>query len=464
MRYTLLLIVALVLSACGSTPPQTLSTAAPSPSAAPVAVGSTAAPPSPSLIATPTLVPTLPVVATATLAAPTAAAVPSATPTPDTPTPPPLSAAPTQTSAPNPLPADNGDLLFYLENDGRTIATIRPDGSNRQLVTVIDKPDQQRVTGMTASPDGTYLIYQLSDDTGQPQSFLVSGGVPSLLPGVTTRAEWFGNRFVAGKGDGSATRSSVSIFDLSSGSPVEQPLKVDGSVPTWSANGSRIIYLDPDGNVTAIDPQPGAQPTTLLYLNPPETANAEPGSEAWNEGWDVSWVTQAEDDITLLFAGAQRKDRGASGNGERIWSFQGVPGSAGVQPLTDVPTRYNAGDYDFLAPDTLVAGSNGHNSACAVDPLIQVQPIGSNATQQIDLPLGNKPYSYVHDISAAPYRADRGSAFAFSVAPYDCADVTAIDQSPPALYVWSSPGGGTPQITNIADGRFPVWIDTGTRP
>ncbi len=68
-----------------------------------------------------------------------------------------------------------GGKIFYLAADGVTINTIRPDGSDVQLLLAVDKGPDEIVVNLSGEPSGTFLIYGVAaaKEARWPRYFLV---------------------------------------------------------------------------------------------------------------------------------------------------------------------------------------------------------------------------------------------------------------------------------------------------
>ncbi len=445
----LLLMLALVLSACDT------STPSPSPNTPAPAVTNTA-------LAAPNTPTTLVVVATTTVApaAPTSTAVtldlPTATaPTKPSDTPTPSAALPTATR-----PSNN--LIIYLDNDGQSIYTVNPDGSDRKLVTKIDKPANSQVYNMTGSRDGKYLSYALADASYTMTYYLVSGGKSTKLEGIASQPQWFYDYFLAsGPGDASGKPGEIYRFDPTSISdPVnfKQDLGVRGGPFTLTPDGTQVVYVDEAGNIMGLglSHMTEHQPYIIVKLNTGVDISS----------MDYFYVTQmafAPDSIKLVFSGEQRKNVGASGNGERLWVYDMGASNGGKthpQPLTDNGGRYSTLDF---AGSTVVAASDFHISACAVGSALELHGLEPNVISlTIDLPQQTgDTYARILGLSVQPGASNTNPTLAYGIDTYSCADAsTTPTYSPAAIYVWSTASHEGAFVHKVVDGSFPIWVST----
>ena len=356
--------------------------------------------------------------------------------------------------------ADRADgLIVFLDQDGETIATIRPDGSDRQTLTTIVRSADQDVGQLSASRDGRYLAYTLSDRQTYAQEFvLVSAGQARPLTEVGSLPVWHDDRFVANLRPVADQLGALALFDPARGEQPVATFGVIGFAPAWSADGARIVFIDQQDNIAQLsvaDPQ--APPTTLLELNAPAATPTAAGYEP--DHWLVSWATLTPDGQALIFAGEQLQNQGASGNGQRIWRYDlsSGQGKAGLEPLGEPGGRYS--DYDVLSPQTLVVASDVHSSACEIAPALELRGVEPGPATTIELPIPAGRYGGIDQVSAPPADQQRGRSFAYSLTLHDCElDAPQPNFDPPALYVWSDASGQGALSRKIADGRLPVWI------
>jgi hypothetical protein len=448
----------------GNTPSPSTTRIAASPTAATSAATPTAVAAAASPTANPAIAPTSTAVTfdlpTATTEPPTAAPATTATDTPG-------SAANSTPTTSNGIPAGSSELIFYLGNDG-SIYTIKPDGSNRQLLLKVDKSANQDVSAMSASADGKYLAYELADNTTYGVDYyLVNKGKPSRLDGVASLPVWYGHRFLAAAPPGANDEpGQILVFDAdSAGGPAGAGLGVMGSDPAWYPDGSKVVYTDKNDNIYSI----GANPPPSGNLNPDLILKLNDKPAGDNEDFfGVMFATIAPDGKTLVFAGEQLKNVGASGNGQRLWMYDLSKGLGkalkDAQPFTDFGGRYGGSNsYGFASQNTIVVASDFHISACAVGSAIDVLGIGTTVTTTVTMP-GEQGDTYVrlYGLSVAPPNPNRpSSTFAYSLDNYTC-DTAGGGQTitqTPTVYIWSST-----QSNKVAAGRYPVWVDTSSKP
>lgn len=354
-----------------------------------------------------------------------------------------------------------GGQIIYLDQDGQTIYTIRPDGSQRQRVMTIAKTADQEVSQLSASRDGRYLAYTLSDQQTYAQEFfLVSAGQAQPLREIGSLPIWHENRFVANLAPVADKLGSLALFDPARGAQPVATFGVTGFMPVWSADGSRIVFIDEQDNIVQLNvADPQAAPTTLLALNDPSATPVPEGYAA--DHWIVSWATLMPDNQTLIFAGEQLQNLGASGNGQRIWRYDLArsEGKTAIEPLSEPGGRYSS--FDLLGPQMLVAASDVHSSACEIAPVLEVRELEPDAATTIELPVPADRFGGIDHVSAARAAPSNVPSFAYSLTLHTC-DFDAPEPSfdPPALYVWSRAVGQDARNIKIADGRLPIWSTT----
>src|SRR5688572_32255325 len=76
--------------------------------------------------------------------------------------------------------------IIYLDTDGVTVRKMRPDGSDGESLTVVEKDDDEYVSSLTADPTGQYLVYGLSTERYSfiSRYFIYNEGETKPLPGI----------------------------------------------------------------------------------------------------------------------------------------------------------------------------------------------------------------------------------------------------------------------------------------
>ncbi len=376
---------------------------------------------------------------------PTAMVAPAG-PSPTTPPPPPPAA--TSTSSPVAPPSAAAGKIFYLDVDGHSIRTIRPDGTGIQDVISIQKRPGEVVENLTGEPTGTYLLFSLYAEGDQAaRYFLVQNGRAKPIMAFTSRPRWSpdGRRFVAATAGSSQMFGPIYLYDTVTGAGRMLPAR---GVPDWFPDGRRLVYAA--DNIFTFDLATNA--STQLTRLPAE------GNETW--GVQEAHVFPSGKDI-LFFAG-QRKNVGASGNGQQWWSIPVTggtpapfsdPGGNGILAFAASP---DGGSFGYV--------ESAHASAClsAQQVTITGASVGGgaamNAPVPASIPESETASFFIQGMTWAPDSAH----IAYGVQPYRCptaGDRPRLDQ--PAVYTWSirmANGSRTDAPRKLVDGSYPEWI------
>jgi hypothetical protein len=411
----------------------------------------------PSLPATPTVTAVLP---TATVALPTATAQDLATPSPEEPV-----VAPTETTggpeaAPSPTEgAASGDgRVIYLDRDGETVRSVRPDGSDGQTLFKIDRLADHIVSGLSADPTGAVLLYGLAKQPYEtwPVYYRVVGGSAVEMGSFAGVPRWSpdSSRFVvqAVNADGAPGR----IVVYSGGGETADPLTAEGRAD-WFPSSDRLVYVYMD-NVYAYDLQ--SRRSVQLTRLPNDEMNA----------WVVQEAHVLPDGTRIIFFGGQFRNNGemllgAQGNGQQWWW---IPVEGGdPQPWSEPEGNYIAA-YETRTRRVPGGGliayvGSAHGSACVSVQVVTVMdavrpnsPPSYPSVPEVDETA--ERYAYIQGLAWSP----AGDRLVFGVQPYNCPDAgSAPGLETPMVYIWapqaSSPGEtGTPR--KLAEGTYPVWV------
>lgn len=409
--------------------------------------------PSPTEAPPPTEVPPTP-----TQAPPTPTEVPptptEVRPTPTAVPPTPTTAPPTPTEAPSATPQASGDdgaaegTIFYLAADGRTINTIRPDGTGIQPVIVIDKRPDEVVANLAGEPSGTFLLFSLQrPDEVWPRFFLVQKGQAAPLPPFAGTPRWSpdGARFVAQAVDAEGAPGPIFLYDTSTGKG--EYLPVVGH-PDWFPDGRRLVYVTDD--IFTYDLDSGI--STQLSDLPSE------GDDAWG----VLEAHVLPDAQHILFLGAQRNTLGASGNGLQWWTIPVTGGD--IEAFTEPSGNIVTGFALNPSGDLFGYAEGAHSSACVSIQRVVVSTTDLQGGIALEIPI---PETATRTEDAAFYV--KGFAFApdnnhiaYAVEPYRClpgADGPETDT--PVIYLWDiRAANAQPEVLprQLVEGQYPVWI------
>ena len=394
---------------------------------------------------TPTEVPPTPteVLATPTQVLPTPTAVP---PTPTT-------APPTPTEAPSATPASSDDVaaegtIFYLAADGRTINTIRPDGTGIQPVIVVDKRPDEVVANLAGEPSGTFLLFSLQrPDEVWLRFFIVQGGQAAPLPPFAGTPRWSpdGTRFVAQAVDAEGRLGPIYLYDTSTGTGERLPVV---GRPDWFPDGRRLVYVA--GDIFTYDLASGT--STQVSDLPFE------GDDAWG----VLEAHVLPDQQHILFLGAQRNAVGASGNGLQWWTIPVTGGD--IEAFTEPSGNIVTGFAFNPSGDLFGYAEGAHSSACVSIQRVVVSTTDLQGGIALEVPI---PEVATRTEDAAFYV--KGFAFApdnnhiaYAVEPYRClSDADGPETDIPVIYVWDIRAANVqPEVLPrlLVEGQYPVWI------
>lgn len=391
---------------------------------------------------------------TVTLAPATATAKPpTATSEPPTSTVP----APTNTSipptpvpgTPTAMPAEQlAGKIFYLANDGATINTVRSDGSGAEFVLTLEKQPEEVVVGLVGEPSGRFLLYGLQATTEQwPRYFLVERGQATSIFAFASIPRWSpdGTRFVAQVPEQSGAPGPIYLYDTASHRG--QTLPVAGK-PDWFPDGRRLVYVADD--VFVYDLQTGAD--NRLTTLPDEG----------DEGWGIQEAHVLPDGAHIIFAGAQRKNVGASGNGLQWWA---IPVSGGEMQAISDPGGNGITGFEISPRRDMLAYSEGaHSSACVSfqSVIVTTTDTGPGIAFALPVPADIRvTESGAYTIKGFSWAPDNDH-IAYAIEPYRClegADGPTTD--PPRIYLWDiRKGNGSDPLVpqTVVDGQYPVWI------
>lgn len=334
--------------------------------------------------------------------------------------------------------------ILFLDRDGVTLRTMRPDGSERRNYFTIRKNADEEVVFLTANPAGTQALYGLTRPDDQVTwYYLITNGVARRLAAFAHHPRWSpdGTRLIGQLY--SRANGGITIWSYDLTRNTERMFEQTGQEPDWFPGARRIVYTDSQ-NLFAVDVAGGSvQQLTRL---PTE------GESAWTAR-NPHLLPSGD---RIIFFGGQTRDLGASGNGQRWWS---IPVGGGTPQPWDDPGG-NAVTHVAFSPTgaTWADSSYFHNSACASGASLSV--VGANAPgnplafpgQVGLLDLDSEGLHIYNGLSWAP----TGGRLVFATTPYSCRDFERT-VGRPSLYLWD-PTGGLPATRKIADGSYPVWV------
>lgn len=353
-------------------------------------------------------------------------------------------------TSPSASPAQGLDgKIFYLAAYGVTINTIRPDGTDVQLLLRVDKQPDEEVINLSGEPSGTFLTYGVASlkQAVWPRYFLVQNGLATTLPSFATPPRWSptGRRFAVQLAGAAEAPGAMFLYDTEAGTG--EALAVAGN-PDWFPDGTRLVYVA--GDVWAYDLATGA--STRLTQLPTEG----------DEMWYVQEAHVPPGGQQIVFYGGQRKSLGASGNGQQWWW---IPASGGKpQPFHGQGGNTILG-YAVSPTGTVQAyAESAHSSACVSEQ--RIVALTTDPADDVEM-LAPVPPTIESSDSAAFYLkgfswSPTGDRIAYAVEPYRCPpDATAPVTTTAAIYSWtvgqaSGLEDGVPR--KIVDGSFPVWI------
>ena len=265
---------------------------------------------------------------------------PSATPSPAAPLPTPT---PTTTVAPLPIPQESftpipppqtGPQLIAYEQGGQLLVTDVTGGvqGGTSQYTVAGQNDQ--VTNITWSPSGEFVAF-VSATSGEPHIYY--------------------------------------IFALGQSLPTDLG---PGSAPAWSPDSASLAYVR------------GTYPDDNIWITTIENPTARQLTFEMNYAWGKPVFTP--DGQSLIVAGADRFNMGASGNTSFTLEYLTLDGSGTRTPLPGTTAVEGARlpyDLDFSADGTHLAFSTSyHLSACASPGAYYVSNADGNNRQELVSP------------------------------------------------------------------------------
>lgn len=336
-----------------------------------------------------------------------------------------------------PRPSGEGRII-YLQNDGVTVSSVRPDGSDQHPLWAIEKPPAETVRELTADPTGRYLVYRVGE-----QLYVVYAGNATAL-GALRSPRWSpdGLRFAATFSGKGPDAGRVYVYDLRTSSARLLPITGD---PDWFPRGDALVTAQ-HGNVYRFDLASG----TAVQLTHLETRGDNP--------WATSTAHVLPDDKRIVFYGGRRKVVDASGNGARWWWIPATGGDP--RPWSDRAGTDNP--FWAASPDgrLLAYVNSAHRSACQNEQSVFAStpdgPLVGSARPPEPDPRTGDPVEY-DGLSWAP---DSG-AVAFSFSRYRCVEMRRQTTKEPEIVLWHAAAAVAGEKTTVEDlvpGAYPTWI------
>ena len=164
----------------------------------------------------------------------------------------------------------------------------------------------------------------------------------------------------------------------------------------------------------------------------------------------------------IIFYGGQRKNTGASGNGQQWWV---IPADGGEpQPWSEIGGNAIVGYAVNASGQEIAYAEAGHSSACLSVQHILVTPPAVLGRVAFDLPIPdaieqNDMASFsVKGFSWAP----DDDHIAYALEPYRCPHAGQERQTEPStIYTWNirtANAPASPKPAQLVEGSYPVWI------
>lgn len=350
------------------------------------------------------------------------------------------------------MPVPTGGRIIFIKPDGVTLASIKPEGTDEQLLPQFLVKGQQ-IINLSADPTGSYIAYTASFTTNENINLYIAtidGSLLATYEGLSgAQFSPDGTRFISSVVSASGDASMVVRNTEQAGAaPLAQ---FSANAADWSADGSTIIFVS-NSNIFTYNLVSGE--TTQITNLPSEG----------DDTWYVDEAHFSPDGARIYFYAGQRKNTGASGNGLQWWVMPSAGGSAGCSQRFEgcgEPVAFTAaggngvGEFAFNMFGDVMAYTEGfHVSACS-----SVQNVFTRTTNDQESPVAAFTEEaadggqYIRGLHWDP----SGTQLVFGFITYRCSeDMGQQFADPPGVYIWNIATGGAP--VRITDGSFPIWL------
>ncbi len=344
------------------------------------------------------------------------------------------------------------EQIIYLDTDGVTIKSIRPDGSDAHTLAKIDKPHDATVSSLSADPSGDYLLYGITKANSEvwPDYFLLHNGVAVKVGTFAGAPRWSpkGTTFAAQAVDSSGVAGAIYLYDISKseGKTLSEAGRAD-----WFPGGKGLVYVYAD-NVYTYDI--GSGKSTQLTKLPNNDTDA----------WVVQEAHFLPEGKRILFFGGKFRENGqqmlgAQGNGQQWWS---IPAEGGdPQPWGDLEGNGIVAYETSPRGDVIAYSGSAHSSACVTVQSVAIMSAAEANKQPLypkvaELDDASDRYAYVVGLAWSP----GGEKLAFGLQPYTCPDAgSSVVLAAPIIYTWEPGGAGAgAQPRKLAGGSYPLWV------
>lgn len=354
------------------------------------------------------------------------------------------------------LPDPAVERIIFLASDGMTIKSIKPDGSDEQVIFNVPLEEGEEVDNLTVDPRGRYILYSVTKEPSDLAStyYIIDGGAAKESFSALRAPRWSPNGTLLAAQTAAEDGAPGRILLQRAVSGERTLLDIEGA-PDWFPDGRRLIYVHED-DVYSYDLS--AEKSAKLTDLPHDTEK---------DSWVVQEAHVLPDGERIIFFGGPfvkdgEQQLGASGNGQQWWW---IPSAGGTpQPWTEPGGNYIPAYASGSTTTRIAYVDSAHGNACYSYQTVVVQDSGRENPkpafpQMPGFDESKEEYTYVRGLALSP----RGEQVVFGVEPFRC-PVSGTEPlvSPPSLYIWDVPpdaeGEGTVAPRKVADGSLPVWV------